>query len=133
MKVTAKATRTGDWWAVEVPEVPGAFTQAKRLEQVSAMVQDAVSMLEDVDAESVQVDVVPQLPAKEQREVERVRKLASQAQVAEEKAARSSRAIVAKLRAEGLTVRDVGTVLGLSPSRVSQLANSKRSEYTKGA
>ena len=32
MKVTAEATRSGGWWAVEVPEVDGAFTQACRLD-----------------------------------------------------------------------------------------------------
>ncbi len=38
MKVTAKVTHTGDWWAIAVPEVPGLFTQAKRLDQVEEMV-----------------------------------------------------------------------------------------------
>jgi hypothetical protein len=43
MKVTAQARRTGDWWAVEVPEVDDVFTQANRLDQVPAMVADAVA------------------------------------------------------------------------------------------
>lgn len=30
---------------------------------------------------------------------------------------------VARLRAEALTVRDIGTLMGLSPQRVSQLAS----------
>lgn len=30
---------------------------------------------------------------------------------------------VARLRAEGLTVRDIGTLMGLSPQHVSQLAS----------
>ena len=41
MKVTAKARRSGDWWAIEVPEIPCLFTQAKRLDQVVEMVSDA--------------------------------------------------------------------------------------------
>lgn len=56
-QVIAKATRSGDWWAVEVPEVPGLFTQAKRLEQVPAMVRDAVSLLTDFDADEVEVEL----------------------------------------------------------------------------
>ena len=32
------ATRSGDWWAITiVPELPGAFSQCKRLHQVDAM------------------------------------------------------------------------------------------------
>ncbi|MEH6797620.1 MAG: hypothetical protein V7694_26225, partial [Rhodococcus sp. (in: high G+C Gram-positive bacteria)] len=57
MKVTAKATRSGQWWAVEVPEVDGAYTQARRLDQIPKMVADAVSLLEDVPADTVEVDL----------------------------------------------------------------------------
>lgn len=57
MEVTAKAQRVGDWWAVEVPEVEGLFTQAKRLEQIPDMVADATALLENVPAESVKVTV----------------------------------------------------------------------------
>ena len=55
MKVTAKVTRSGDWWAVEVPEVEGAFTQARRLDQIPEMVADAVHLLAGVPAEDVEV------------------------------------------------------------------------------
>ncbi|WP_415395536.1 hypothetical protein ACMTN4_10105 [Rhodococcus globerulus] len=55
MKVTAKVTKSGDWWAVEVPEVDGAFTQARRLDQIPGMVADAVHLLTDVPAGDVEV------------------------------------------------------------------------------
>jgi predicted RNase H-like HicB family nuclease len=58
MKVTAKATRSGKWWAVEVPEIPGLFTQAKRLDQVVDMVADAAEML---GYPQVEVVIDPQL------------------------------------------------------------------------
>ncbi|WP_204282714.1 hypothetical protein [Goekera deserti] len=48
---------SGDWWAVSVPEVDGAFTQAKRLDQVPAMVADAVALLAGVPADQVHVIV----------------------------------------------------------------------------
>lgn len=55
MKVTAKATRCGGWWVVEVPGVEAALTQARRLDQVSAIVADAVHLVEDVPVEDVEV------------------------------------------------------------------------------
>jgi predicted RNase H-like HicB family nuclease len=58
MQVTAKAKRSGDWWAVEAPEIPGLFTQAKRLDQVADMVADAAEMLGHAHVEVV---VEPQL------------------------------------------------------------------------
>lgn len=45
MKLTANATRSDGWWAVDVPEIEGLFTQARRLDQVPAMVQDAAALL----------------------------------------------------------------------------------------
>jgi predicted RNase H-like HicB family nuclease len=62
MRVTAKTQRSGGWWAVEVPEIPGVFTQAKRLDQVEAMVRDAVAVMLDIDPETVVVTVDPILP-----------------------------------------------------------------------
>jgi predicted RNase H-like HicB family nuclease len=57
MKVTAYVTRSDGWWAVEVPEVPGLFTQARTLDQVPAMVIDAVALMTGVPEASVIVTV----------------------------------------------------------------------------
>ncbi len=119
MRVTAVATRTGGWWAVEVPELPGLFTQARRLDQVAAVVADAARLLTDV---AVEVTVRPALPDDIQSAVERVLAEAAEADAAQRRAAEDVRGLVASLRAKGLSVRDVGTVLGVSPQRVSQLS-----------
>ena len=56
--VTARVTRSNGWWAISVLEIPGLFTQAKRLDQVERMVLDAASLLnKDVS----HVEVVPVL------------------------------------------------------------------------
>ncbi len=123
MKVTAKAVRDGGWWVVEVPEVDGAFTQARRLDQIPAMVADAVGLLEDIPAEDVEVELDVDLgdPAVLD-EVLRAREQVEAAARAQEAAARASRAAVAHLRhGVKLSVRDTAVVLGVSPQRVSQL------------
>jgi predicted RNase H-like HicB family nuclease len=119
MQVTAVATRTGGWWAVEVPELPGLFTQARRLDQVAAVVADAARLLTDV---AVEVAVRPALPDDVQSAVERVRAETAEAERAQRRAAEEVRALVSNLKAKGFSVRDVGTVLGVSPQRVSQLS-----------
>lgn len=128
MRVTAKAVRSGDWWAVEVPEVDGAYTQAKRLDQIPAMVADAVYLLADVPVVDVEVDLDvdfgdPALLA----EAREVRQQVGDAVAAQDRAATASRRVVTRLRGRGLSVRDVGALLHLSPQRVSQLARSKES------
>lgn len=57
MKVTAHATRSGDWWAIEIPEVPGVFTQARRLDHVAAMAADAVAVTTGANPDAIEVAV----------------------------------------------------------------------------
>jgi hypothetical protein len=128
MQVTAIARRSGDWWAVEVPEVDGAFTQAKRLDQVPEMVADAVSLLEDVPAEQVQVTVVPDIgDATLLDDVHKAREQVEKAAAAQTAAAAASREAVKRLRGKGLTVRDVAAIMDMSAQRVSQLGSKSPS------
>lgn len=128
MKVTAKAIRSGQWWAVEIPEVEGAFTQARRLDQVPAMVADAVHLLTGIPLDEIEVQLGevdlgdPQALA----EAHAAREQVAAAADSQEEAARASRRAVAMLRERGLSVRDVGAILEVSPQRVSQLAAPPR-------
>ena len=45
MNVNAIAVQSGDWWAIEVPEIPGLFTQVRRLDEAPRMVRDAAALL----------------------------------------------------------------------------------------
>jgi len=63
MEVTA--TRTGDWWAVEAPSIPGLFTQARLLDQVAELVVEAAALLGH-DLESADVHVRPLLNKEDQ-------------------------------------------------------------------
>ena len=132
MQVTAIARRSGDWWAVEVPEVDGAFTQAKRLDQIPEMVADAVSLLEDVPVEQVVVTVVPDIgdPALLES-ADHVREQIAAAQAAQTAAAAASRAVVKQLRGKGLPVRDVAVIMNVSAQRVSQLDNGSTDDAKK--
>ncbi|GGK53671.1 XRE family transcriptional regulator [Nocardia camponoti] len=118
MDVTANATRSGEWWAVSVPQIPGLFTQVRRLDQIEAMVRDAADTLGlKIGAVAINADV----DYADRADLDKVRDgLRTLEQLQAEIAARS-RTLAARLRAEGLSVRDVGTLMGISPQRVSQL------------
>lgn len=47
MELTAFCHRSEGWWAIEVPEIPGLYTQARKLSQVKMMVLDAATLLTD--------------------------------------------------------------------------------------
>jgi len=118
---TAVAERAGGWWAVRVREQPGVFTQAKRLEQVESMVRDALAALLAVDPGSFDVEVVEVLPDAVAEDVRQARQAREQAGRAQADADAAMRRAAARLARSGLTVRDIGRILGVSPQRVSQL------------
>lgn len=121
MNVTAVAKRSGNWWAVEVPEIPGLFTQARRLDQVEAMVRDAAGML---GRQVGTVTVDPKLSEQDERMIDELLSARRDAAEAQSKASTLVRNAVGTLRAQGMTVRDVADIIGVTPQRVSAIANA---------
>lgn len=120
MNVTAMAQRTGSWWAIEVPEYPGVFTQARRLDLVPAMVRDAVAAMTGIDSSDIVVQVVPLVPDMDEV-VRDAREAKAAAEVAQAAASEKLRSAARRLVERDLTVRDAGELLGVSPQRISQL------------
>lgn len=123
---TVTARRTGDWWALEVPGVPGAHSQCKRLDQAADMAREAIAMVVDTDETDIEVEVHPQLPRKVDELVASFRR----AQAAQEDAARraqqeQSDALHDLVSDCHLSYRDVGQLVGLSHQRVSQVLKAK--------
>lgn len=116
--VTAIAERSGDWWAIEVPEIPGLFTQVRRLDQVDAMVRDAATTMGySVGA----IAVSPKLSEQDQTMIDELLATRQRAIRLQDAASAMTRNAVTALRGEGLTVRDVARIIGISPQRVSAL------------
>lgn len=121
MKYTATCVRSGGWWAITVPEIKGVFSQARRLDQVEEMAREAIALMLDVDPNSFDVDVQPELP----KEVTRARKARIALREAEQSADEATVSAARALLDKGYTVRDAGALLGISAQRVSQLAPKK--------
>ncbi|MBI1758031.1 MAG: hypothetical protein HYR62_02185 [Actinobacteria bacterium] len=130
-RYVAVAERTGQWWAITVPEVPGVFTQARRLDGPSgagAMVRDALALMLDIPADQIDIEVRPQLPEDLDRVAAQVREARAEADVVAAAATRAAADLARRLTAAGISVRDAGAVMGLSPQRVSQLAQRPADE-----
>ena len=126
VKVTAVAERSGRWWAVRVVEMPGAFTQARRLDQVPTMAADAVAALADVDPATVEVEVRPVLAAEVSGRLERARAARRRADELATSAAEQLREVARMLADAGLPERDIGVILGTSHQRAHQLLSAPR-------
>lgn len=96
MKYTAKCVRSGDWWAITVPEIKGVFSQARRLDQVEAMTREAIALMLDVDPHSFDIEVQPELPQEVSRAREARSALRKAEQSAEEATVTAAQALLAK-------------------------------------
>lgn len=119
---TAMAERDGAWWAIRVAELPGVFSQARRLDRVEAMARDAIALLLDVPPHSFDVTVREVLSAEAQRVVAAAIEARAAVVERQEVASAKSREAVRTLTRLGLPQRDIGRLLDLSHQRVGQLA-----------
>jgi predicted RNase H-like HicB family nuclease len=125
---TARAERDeGGWWVVTVPELPGVFTQARRLDRVDELARDAIALWLEVPTQGIDVAVEASVPDLDEEIAETTRARRQVEQLRDE-AGRRSRHLARELAARGLTVRDIGQVLGVSYQRASQLLDSKAAQ-----
>ena len=117
---TAVCTREGKWWVVHVPEIDHS-TQARRLDQVPEIVADLVSLFTDLDPADVNVEVTVAWSEALAARVAEVEAARADAEARAAAATDLRLALAADLTREGLSVRDVARVLGISHQRVAQL------------
>jgi glutamate dehydrogenase/leucine dehydrogenase len=110
----AVAEREDGWWLITVPELD-IVTQARRVDQIEHMARDLIAVWLEVDYATVAVDVDVRVPAGWREEVQAAEKAQADAAAAAEAASAQVRRAARRLRAQGLTVRDVGYLLKVSP------------------
>jgi DNA-directed RNA polymerase specialized sigma subunit len=118
------ATRDGDWWSLVALDVEGreVASQSRRLDQAEDAIREAIALVLDVDRGEFDVDITPKLDRAEVSD-ETLEVLELRRALAElsDRARRRTPAAITELRRAGLTVRDVAQLLGVTPSRVSQI------------
>ncbi|WP_432979191.1 hypothetical protein [Dactylosporangium sp. CA-233914] len=129
---TAVCRRSDVWWAISVPELKGVHTQVRRLSEAEAMVRDAISLFLEVDPHSFALTLRLEVP-EAQDVVDAALSARRAAREADEKAATTTHVALKRLTALGLTVRDAGQILGISPQRVSQLTSGAEKSQAKAA
>lgn len=116
----AEVDRDGSFWRVRVPEVERT-TQARTLREVEPMARHLIVIMDDVPAESFDLEVTITLPAEIRAELDRSAELREQAARNQAQAAQLARRAAKRLREHGLPLQDVGQALGVSFQRAKQL------------
>lgn len=114
------------WWAIRVAELPGVFSQAKRLDKVEGMARDAIALLLDIPPESFDVVVRERLSPEAEQVVADAREARAEAVERQKVASEKARRAVDTLTQLGLPQRDIGRLLDVSHQRIGQLRRSGR-------
>jgi len=125
-KYTAVARRSGRWWAIDVTELDGVFSQARRLDGVERMARDAIALMLEVDPASFDIDVVEDLDPPTQEELEDLRAVREAAAALQRRANGRTREFVVDLHRSGYPLRDIAQLVGISHQRVAQLLSDPR-------
>lgn len=132
MDVTAICERSGDWWAITVPEIEGGYSQTRRLNQVPAMVADLVNLATGTPVDQVHVTVEPRLGGEAATELQIAEALEAQSKALQAEAFACRGAAIRAYKHAGLSVRDIGTLTGISFQRVSQILAETADDRTFG-
>lgn len=116
---------TGDWSA-EAVGVSGAFTAGRSLAEVERNIRESIAVSLDLprsaeNAMDIRLEV--SLPNQDQL-VADARHARERAQESSARASDLTLAAAQALRADGLSVRDIAAVLGISPQRAQQLTQN---------
>ncbi|MEY4293796.1 MAG: hypothetical protein RIR29_446 [Actinomycetota bacterium] len=121
MEIKAKFERQADGWRVEVPQLDNFVTVAKRLDKISEQIKDLAHDLTGeercnviIKVEAIMPGIICDLEAAQEKSREAMR--------LQEEASAEIRDVVSRMRDEGLTMRDIAVLLGVTPQRVAQLA-----------
>lgn len=121
MEIKAKFERQADGWRVEVPQLDNFVTTAKRLDKATEQIKDLAHDLTGeercnviVKVEAIMPGIICDLEAAQEKAREALR--------LQEESSAEIREVVSRMRDEGLTMRDIAVLLGVTPQRVAQLA-----------
>lgn len=120
MEIKAECERKAGAWRVRVPELDNLLISTKRLDQATEQIKDLVHEYQGVDRCDVIVRVETTMPGV-MCDLEAAQQKMRDANRLQEEASREIRELVASLREQGLSMRDIAVLLRISPQRVAQL------------
>jgi len=114
--------KAGQWW-VKVPALDDLMISSKRLDLAAEQIKDLISEREGVERCDVILKVETTIPGI-MCDLDAAQEKMRTALRMQDEASKEIRDVVARLRSEGLSMRDIGVLLRISPQRVAQLAES---------
>lgn len=121
---TVTAERTAKWWVLQADEAPGAISQVARLDQAD-QIKEAIAFVTGEPEDEIEIELRPALPDAAEDAIRKAHKYRHISAGANAWAAYENRLAAHELAASGLSVRDIGFVLGVSYQRAQQLTTAE--------
>lgn len=121
MEIKARAERQEDGWLIAVPSLGNFKTTSKRLDKAT----EQIKILAEKTTGESKCDIIVKVEAVMPGiicDIESAQQKMKQAAKLQEEASSEIRDVVSRMRDEGLTMRDIAILLGVTPQRVAQLA-----------
>ena len=109
-------------WLASVKELPQCHTFGRGIAQTRARIREALILWEGVKAESAELSEVLPLPAAARKVQEELEDLSGKLEQLMKKRAE----VVARLKGEAWSLRDIAEVFNLSHQRVGQVSRPRR-------
>jgi len=120
MEIKARAERQDDVWLIAVPSLGNYKTTSKRLDKAT----EQIKLLAEKKTGESKCDIVVKVEAVMPGiicDIESAQKKMREAAKLQDEASNEIRDVVSRMRDEGLTMRDIAILLGVTPQRVAQL------------
>jgi predicted RNase H-like HicB family nuclease len=122
-RYTAHFVREDGWWIVRIQEARGVHSNGRTLEEARRRVREALSLDIGDAAFTVEITEKITLPANARQELARQQTARRRAEEHAQEAMKTTKEAARALAKAGLSVRDAGSLLGLTGARVSQILN----------
>lgn len=122
-RYTAIAVRSRTWWSIRVPELPGAFAQARELKQIEAAAREVIVVLAKVAADAIRVTVRVEVSPGTRAAVSEAVLSRGMVDVAVARRDKALREAVRLLTHEGFSVRDARAFVDLSDHELAYYLN----------
>jgi hypothetical protein len=120
MEIKALCERQNDGWLVAVPELDNFKMTSKRLDKATEQIKQLAANFTGTDKCDIIVKVEAVMPGII-CDIEAAQQKMHEANRLQEQASAEIRNVVSRMRDEGLTMRDIAVLLGVTPQRVAQL------------
>jgi hypothetical protein len=120
MQISVQCERQGENWLVSAPELNNFTTIARRLDKAKDLVESRAREIYGNQLCDVVVKVNADMPGII-CDIEAAQQKMLEASRLQEEASSEIRDVVQRMRRQGLTMRDIAVLLGVTPQRVAQL------------